>query len=72
VAKSSARAASRVMGGAKRVSPRKRAANKLVGEKIPILRKEGMKPKQAVAVALNMQRAGRLRPGGVYVPVKKK
>lgn len=59
------------MGG-KRVSASKRRANKLVGEKIPVLRKEGMKPKQAVAVALNMQRAGRLRPGGVYVPAKKK
>ena len=68
----SPRGAMSTMGGRRSISSAKRRANKLIGEKIPVLRKEGMKPKQAVAVALNMQRAGRLRPGGVYVPAKKK
>ena len=44
------------------------AAQKLASEKIPVLRREGKKPAQAVAEALSMARAGRLRPGGIYVP----
>lgn len=72
---SATRGAGRVLGGrtsVRKVTPRKRRQNKLVGEKIPVLEKEGMKPKQAIAVAINMGKAGRLRPGGVYVPAKKK
>lgn len=44
---------------------------RLVRDKIAVLmRDEKMPAKQAVAVALSMHRAGRLRPGGEYVPVK--
>lgn len=46
-------------------------SDKLVGEKIKVLRAEGIPENQAVAMALSMAKAGRLRPGGVYVPVKK-
>ena len=44
----------------------------LVSQKIRVLRDEGMPPKQAVAVAINMGKEGRLRPGGVYVRKKRK
>lgn len=43
-----------------------------VGDKIKVLRAEGTPQKQAVAEALSMERAGRLRPSGIYVPVGKK
>lgn len=43
-----------------------------VSEKIKKLMAEGKSQEQAVAMALSMEREGRLRPGGVYVPVKKK
>lgn len=46
-------------------------SSKLVGQKINALRTEGVPQRQAVAEALSMERAGRLRPGGVYVPAKK-
>lgn len=51
--------------------PTKSIGEKLVGEKISVLRREGVPQRQAVAEALSMQRAGRLRPGGVYVHVAK-
>lgn len=38
-----------------------------VSDKIRVLRNEGKPQEQAVAMALSMQRAGRLRPGGKYV-----
>jgi hypothetical protein len=47
------------------------AKDNLVGDKISVLRKEGTPQKQAVAMALSMKRAGRLRPGGVYVHKRK-
>ena len=43
-----------------------------VSAKIRKLRAEGVKPKQAIAEALNMKRAGRLGPRGQYRRVKKK
>lgn len=46
-------------------------SNKLVSEKIAKLRREGYSEAQAVAMAIHMGKEGRLRPGGVYVPVKK-
>ena len=46
--------------------------NRRVGDKIRTLEREGDKPKQAVATALNMERAGRLKPGGRYVHVSKR
>ena len=69
-------AASNVLGSAKRsprktrkrVSPAKRRANRLVSDKIPVLMKEGKTQKQVLGEAYGMQRAGRLRPGGIYVP----
>ena len=74
--KSNLRAARKVMSGAKhtarKLSPSKQ---KLASEMIPVLRREAKyqkNPKQAVAVALNMAREGRLRSGGIYVPAKKK
>ena len=39
----------------------------LVSQKISVLRHEGKPEKQAVAMAINMGKAGRLRPGGKYV-----
>jgi hypothetical protein len=63
--RSPARAAKRVLGGARRKS------NALVSDKIRVLRKENVPERQAIATALSMRRAGRLRPGGVYVPAKK-
>ena len=47
-------------------------SSKRVSEKIPVLRREGIPQRQAVAEAISMERAGRLRRGGVYVPAKKK
>jgi hypothetical protein len=43
-----------------------------VGKKVALLVREGMKQKQAVAVALDMERAGRLTASGDYVRVKGK
>lgn len=41
--------------------------NKLVSDKIKVLKGEGKAQNVAVATALSMERAGRLRPGGRYV-----
>lgn len=46
-------------------------AEKAVGKKIKKLMHEGKPAKQAQAVALNMQREGRLTPDGGYKRVKK-
>jgi hypothetical protein len=43
-----------------------------VSNKIETLMAEHMPQKQAVAVALNMKRAGRLTASGGYIRVKKK
>lgn len=56
----------------KKVSAKKRATNNRVGKKIAHLEKEGVKPKQAVAEALNMERKGRLTSSGGYKRVHKK
>ena len=43
------------------------------GKKIShLVREEGKHPKQAVAIALSMKRAGRLSPSGSYRRVSKK
>jgi len=55
----------------KRVSPAKRRMNRLVSDKIPVLLKEGMPKRQAIATSISMAKAGRLRPGGIYVPASK-
>lgn len=39
----------------------------LVSQKISVLRHEDVPQKQAVAMAINMGKAGRLRAGGKYV-----
>jgi hypothetical protein len=44
----------------------------LVSQKISKLRSENVPERQAVAEALSMKRAGRLRQGGKYVRVKKR
>lgn len=44
----------------------------LVGDKIKVLRSENVPQRQAVAMSLSMERAGRLRPGGVYVRANKR
>lgn len=44
----------------------KGAGQKRVSEKIPVLKKEGMPQKQAVATALSMERSGRLGRHGAY------
>lgn len=46
-------------------------SDKLVSAKIKKLMAEGKSQAQAVAMAMHMGEEGRLRPGGVYVPVKK-
>ncbi len=56
----------------RKVSPAKRRANKLISEKIKVLRGEGVPPKQAIAMSISMEKAHRLRPGGVYVRANKK
>lgn len=43
------------------------APQKRVSDKIRVLRHEGEEPKQAVATAINMERAHRLRKGGRYI-----
>ena len=48
---------------------KKREKGKRVGDKIRVLRHEGVPEKQAVAESLSMERAGRLRKGGRYVHV---
>ena len=70
--KSNLRAARKVMSGAKHTARKRPAARSLIAQKIPVLMKEGKTQKQAVGEAYGMQRAGRLRAGGVYVPVGKK
>lgn len=39
----------------------------LVSQKISVLRGEGVPQKQAVAMSISMNKAGRLRQGGKYV-----
>jgi len=46
--------------------------NKLISEKISLLKKEGYPQKQAVAISISMYESGRLRPGGVYVKSRKR
>lgn len=48
------------------------AKQSLVSQKISVLRGEGTPQKQAVAEALSMGCAGRLRQGGVYIRSKPK
>lgn len=43
-----------------------------VSEKISVLRHEGTPEKQAVAMAINMKREGRLGPHGEYRRAKKR
>lgn len=50
---------------------KKKEKNRRVGDKIRVLRKENVPEKQAVATALSMERAGRLKRGGKYVHVSK-
>jgi len=45
----------------------KKKKNKRVGEKISLLRHEGVPQDQAVATSLSMERSGRLRSGGRYI-----
>jgi len=58
-----------MLGGRKKV---RGEAQKRISEKIPVLMAEGKTQKQAVGEAYGMERAGRLRRGGVYVPKGKK
>ena len=51
---------------------KKSEKNKRVSEKISVLRHEGEPEDKAVAMALGMERAGRLHRGGKYVPVPKR
>lgn len=51
---------------------RKKESHKRVGSKISLLEREGEKPSKAIATALSMERAGRLRKGGKYVRAKRK
>lgn len=46
--------------------------NKRVSEKISKLRHEGEPEDKSVAMALSMERHGRLHRGGKYVPVPKR
>ena len=46
-------------------------AKSLVSQKIEHLRHAGEPQDRAVAMAINMGKAGRLRPGGRYVHVRK-
>lgn len=46
-------------------------AKSLVSQKISVLRHEGEPEKKAVAMAINMGKAHRLRQGGRYVHVRK-
>ncbi len=46
--------------------------NKLISEKISLLKKEGYPHDQAVAISISMYESGRLRPGGVYVKSRKR
>ena len=48
----------------RKVSSGKRAANRRVGDKIRKLRGEGKPEKQSVAIALNLEREGRIGPRG--------
>lgn len=49
-----------------------KASRKRVSKKIEYLIGEGKSPEQAVAMALSMEREGRLTETGAYIPVKKK
>lgn len=49
----------------------RKACRDRVSAKIAALVDEGKPQRQAVAMALSMEQAGRLRAGGVYVPAKK-
>jgi len=49
-----------------------KASRKRVSKKIEYLIGEGKSPDQAVAMALSMEREGRLTDTGAYIPVKKK
>lgn len=51
---------------------KKKEGSRRVGDKIRVLRHEGEPEDQAVATALSMERAGRLRKGGRYVHVSKR
>ena len=42
-------------------------AQRNISDKIKVLRDEGTPQKQAVAMSISMQKAGRLRPGGKYI-----
>jgi hypothetical protein len=50
---------------------KKKQSHRRVGDKIRVLRHEGVPEKQAVAESLSMERAGRLRKGGRYVHVSR-
>lgn len=47
-------------------------AKSLVSQKISVLRHEGEPQDKAVAMAINMGKAGRLRQGGKYIRVGKR
>jgi hypothetical protein len=49
----------------------KRNSPELVSKKIQHLRHEGVKPKQAVAMAINMGKKGRITKSGGYKRVSK-
>ena len=51
---------------------KKKEKQKRVSEKISKLRHEGEPEDKAVAMALSMERHGRLHRGGRYVPVSKR
>jgi hypothetical protein len=53
------------------MAKRSRQSRLRVSEKISRLRREGTPERQSVAKALSMERAGRLRRGGRYVPVRR-
>ena len=50
------------------MATRKSPASRKIGELV----RKGIPQPQAVAVGLNMQRAGRLTPAGKYLPVKRR
>ena len=56
----------------KRVGRKKREKNKMVSEKIELLRREGKDEKQAAGEAYGMMRSGRLGRHGVYHHVGRK
>jgi len=64
----------RMKRGTKRYGSQRRGSAKRsrVSSKISKLRHEGKPPDQSVAMALSMERAGRLTPGGGYIRAKRK